>query len=167
VYGLVARAADREAVKRFYALKDRHHKPGTVVAASVAQLAELGVPRAQLDRVAEYWPAPLSVEMQLGDELFYLHQETGRQAYRVVADEQLRGVLERTGPLVTSSANRPGEPMAVTVEQAQDYFEDRVDFYVDGGDLSGRPVSTIIGFKGGAIVVYRQGAFDPTTMDKP
>jgi L-threonylcarbamoyladenylate synthase len=159
VYGLVARAGDRAAVKRFYALKHREHKPGTVVAASAEQLAELGVPQEQLDRVAKYWPAPLSVEMQLGDDLAYLHQETGREAFRVVADERLRAVLEQTGPLVTSSANRPGEPMSVTIEQAQDYFEDRVDFYVDGGDLSGRPPSTIIGFKDGEIVVFRQGAF--------
>jgi len=159
VYGLVARAADKAAVERFYGLKQRTHKPGTVVAASVQQLLDLGLQERYLSRVEQWWPGPLSVEVPLGDELGYLHQDTGRQAFRVVADEGLRKVLEQTGPLVTTSANRPGEPGAVNLSEAQDYFENKVDFYVDGGDLSGRAPSTIIGVEDdGAITVYRQGA---------
>lgn len=158
VYGLMTRAQDPKAVARFYALKQREHKPGTVVAASVEQLIELGVPEAQLRRVEHLWPNSLSVEMPLGDDLAYLHQETGRQAYRVVADERLRSILERTGPLVTSSANRPGEPGSVVIDEAWDYFGDKVDFYVDGGDLSGRAPSTIIKLTQQGVEVIRQGA---------
>ena len=160
VYGLVARAADPLAVKRFYGLKDREHKPGTVVAASVEQLIELGVEPSYLRRVERWWPAALSVETPLGPALSYLHQETGRQALRVVADERLRQVLEQTGPLVTSSANRPGEVGSTTVAEAIDYFGDRVDFYVDGGDLSGRAPSTIIRVVADEIEVIRQGAVE-------
>ncbi|HEY2004308.1 MAG TPA: Sua5/YciO/YrdC/YwlC family protein [Candidatus Saccharimonadia bacterium] len=160
VYGLVARAADREAVKRLYELKNREHKPGTVVAASAKQLVELGVPVKLVQRVEHLWPNPLSVEMPLGDELDYLHQETGRQAFRVVADERLRTILEQTGPLVTSSANKPGEPGAANLQEAVDYFENRVDFYVDGGDLSGRAPSTIIRVVADQIEVIRQGAVE-------
>lgn len=159
VYGLVVRAADKSAVERFYGLKQRTHKPGTVVAASVQQLVELGVQERYLRQVEQWWPNPLSVEMPLGDDLGYLHQDTGRQAFRVVADETLRQLLVQTGPLVTTSVNRPGEPGAVNLEQARNCFEDNVDFYVDGGDLSGRAPSTIIGVAGdGKITIYRQGA---------
>jgi L-threonylcarbamoyladenylate synthase len=161
VYGLVARAVDKLAVERFYGLKQRTHKPGTVIAASVQQLVELGVQEQYLRRVDQWWPNPLSVEMPLGDELRYLHQDTGRQAFRVVADETVRALLVQTGPLVTTSVNRPGEPGAVNVEQARKCFEDNVDFYVDGGDLSDRAPSTIIGVAGdGKITVYRQGAVE-------
>jgi L-threonylcarbamoyladenylate synthase len=156
VYGLVARAADPAAVARLYSLKNRVKQPGPVVAANVEQLISLGLPREPLEQVRQYWPAPLSVEIQ--HDFAYLHQGTGRQAFRVVADEAVRRVLEQTGPLVTTSANRPEEPTAVNIDQAREYFQDRVDFYVDGGDLSGRPPSTIIGLKNGKIVVYRQGA---------
>jgi L-threonylcarbamoyladenylate synthase len=158
VYGLVARASDREAVRRFYELKHREHKPGTVVAASVDQLIELGVPQQYLRRVEQWWPGALSVETPLGDNLAYLHQETGRQAFRVVADERFRTVLEQTGPLVTTSANAPGEPGATNLDEARDYFEDRVDFYVDGGDLSGRAPSTIVRMTADGIEIIRQGA---------
>ncbi len=159
VYGLVARAEDPVAVARMYALKDRDHKPGTVIAASVEQLIALGVDKAHLDKVKKWWPNPLSVETPLGDNLSYLHQDTGRQGFRVVADETVRTVLEQTGPLVTSSANHPGKPGSVVVEEAIAYFGDRVDFYVDGGNLSGRAPSTIIKINDdGSIEIIREGA---------
>jgi len=61
--------------------------------------------------------------------------------------------------LVTSSANQPGEPGAVNVRQAWDYFNDQVDFYVDGGDLSDRAPSTIVRIAtDGDFEVLRDGA---------
>ena len=158
VYGLVARAQDPVAVARMYALKERDHKPGTVIAASVEQLIELGAPESHLRKVSQWWPGPLSVETPLGPELNYLHQETGRQGFRVVADEWVRKILEVTGPLATSSANHPGKPGSVNIAEAANYFGDRVDFYVDGGDLSGRAPSTIIKVTDDGIEVIRQGA---------
>jgi len=158
VYGLVTRAADPDAVKRMYGLKKREHKPGTVIAASVDQLVELGLPKRYLSAVEHLWPNALSVEMPLGERLTYLHQDTGRQAYRVVGEPAIREILEKTGPLLTSSANQPGEPTANTIAEAQQYFGDQVDFYVDGGDLSGRPSSTLIRVVDDAIEVIRQGA---------
>jgi L-threonylcarbamoyladenylate synthase len=162
VYGLVARAEDPEAVARMYALKDRDHKPGTVIAATTDQLIKLGVDPMHIDKVKKWWPNPLSVETPLGDNLRYLHQDTGRQGFRVVADEAIRRILEQTGPLVTSSANHPGKPGSVTVDEAYDYFHERVDFYVDGGDLSNRLPSTLIRITdAGDIEVIRQG---PVTL---
>ncbi len=158
VYGLTARAADPIAVGRLYSLKNRDHKPGTVIAASVEQLVELGIPRRYLTAVQHLWPNSLSVEIPLGERLTYLHQDTGRQGYRVVADKNVRAILEQTGPLVTSSANKPGEPGSTDIQQAIDYFGDDVDFYVDGGDLSGRAPSTIVRVVDDAIEVIREGA---------
>lgn len=160
VYGLVARASDPQAVARMYALKERDHKPGTVIAASTDQLIKLGVPATHIEKVKKWWPNPLSVETPLGDNLRYLHQDTGRQGFRVVKDESVRSILEKTGPLVTSSANHPGKPGSVTVSEAIDYFDDRVDFYLDGGDLSGRAPSTLIKITDdNKIEVIREGAF--------
>lgn len=158
IYGIVARAADKHAVARLYALKHREHKPGTVIAASVDQLIALGVPEHHLRRVQDLWPNSLSVETPLGPELAYLHQGTGRQGFRVVADEQVRSILEKTGPLVTSSANQPGQEPSNTVDEAYGYFGDQVDFYVDGGDRSNRPPSTIVRVTDKGLEIIRQGA---------
>ncbi|MDF2460950.1 MAG: hypothetical protein K0S68_353 [Candidatus Saccharibacteria bacterium] len=158
VYGVVARAADREAVKRLYGLKRREGKPGTVVAANAQQLKDLGVDERYLKQVEQYWPGAVSVETPYHSDDNDLDQGTGHCAWRVVADEGLRRVLEQTGPLQTSSANHAGEPSATGVEMARAYFGDEVDFYVDGGDLSGRLPSTVIRVDGERIEVKRQGA---------
>jgi L-threonylcarbamoyladenylate synthase len=144
VYGLVARAHDEKAVARLYALKHRDHKPGTLIAASVAQLRDLGVSEAHLQKAGQWWPNPLSIILPIGEAFTYLHQNVGDIAIRVVIDEQLKQILEITGPLLTSSANQPGKPGSTTITEAWSYFEDSIDFYVDGGDLSGRAPSTII-----------------------
>jgi L-threonylcarbamoyladenylate synthase len=156
VYGLVCSAANPDAVARLYSLKHREHKPGTVVAASIDQLVALGIKRRYLTAVERFWPGAVSVETQ--HQLEYLHQGTGRQAFRIPAFDDLLKLLKQTGPLLTTSANLPSEPTATTVSEALAYFGDKVDFYVDGGDLSGRPPSTIIRIIDDAIDVIRSGA---------
>lgn len=158
VYGLVARAADQQAVKQLYELKDRESKPGTIIAASVDQLVELGIPRRYLKAVEQYWPNPLSVVVPIGFELAYLHLGKRSLAVRIPSDETLLSMLMQTGPLLTSSANEPGQPTAVTIGKAEQYFDEAVDFYVDGGDLSNREPSTIIRIVDDAIDVIREGA---------
>lgn len=159
VYGLAASVYQPDAVTKLYALKHRERKPGTIIAASVAQLAELGVALEYLDHVKQWWPNPLSVVVPAGEELLYIHQGLDSFPVRIPKDETMRTFLEQTGPLVTSSANQPGQPESTTISEAWAYFGDGVDFYIDGGDLSGRAPSTIIRVHpGGTIEVLRQGA---------
>jgi tRNA A37 threonylcarbamoyladenosine synthetase subunit TsaC/SUA5/YrdC len=79
-------------------------------------------------------------------------------AVRIPKSPALRYFLEQTGALMTTSANQPGEPVAETLVEAQAYFGDNVDFYVDGGPLRGRPPSTIVRVVDDAIEIIRQGA---------
>lgn len=158
IYGVVASAGNQQAVERLYTLKDRHHKPGTIVAASIDQLVELGIKRRYLKAVEHLWPNPLSVVIPVGQELDYLSQEVRSLAVRIPADPSFRSFLEKSGPLVTSSANHPNEQPAVVVAQAQAYFGEEVDFYVDGGDLSDAAPSTVIRVVDDAIEVLREGA---------
>lgn len=156
VYGLVCSAANEKAVTRLYGLKQRQSKPGTIIAASTEQLVALGIKKRYLTAVEQFWPNPLSIEIP--HQIHYLNQGTGRQAFRIPADPGLRALLEQTGPLQTTSANAPGEPEATTIAAAQDYFGNSVDFYVDGGDLSGRKPSTLIRVVDDAIEIIRPGA---------
>ncbi len=156
VYGLVARAADESAVTRLYALKHREHKPGTLIGASIDDISALGIPRRYLTAVQQFWPGAVSVETP--HRVAYLTQDTGRQAIRIPANEPLLSLLTQTGPLQTTSANAPGEPTASTIQEAEAYFGDNVDFYVDGGDMSGGLPSTIVRVVDDELEVVRQGA---------
>lgn len=161
LYGVVCRAVDKVAVARLYKLKSRENKPGTVIAASVDQLVELGLKRRNLAAVADFWPGAISIVVPSDNpSLAYLDQGVGSLAVRVVDDTELIEILLQTGPLLTTSANQPGEPAANTIAEARAYFGDTVDFYEDGGDLSGRKPSTLIRIVDDAIEVLREGAVE-------
>lgn len=161
VYGVVARAQDMAAVQRLYDLKSRENKPGTLVAASIDQLVELGLKRRYLTAVEQFWPGTVSVIIPCSDPaLAYLHQGKMSLAVRIPEDKKFLSVLKDTGPLITSSANLPGQDPAESVEQAKSYFGDKVDYYQDGGSLKGRQPSTLIRIVDDAIEVLRRGAVE-------
>ena len=139
VYGLVCLARDQPAVARLYGLKAREAKPGTFIAANIDQLAALGIKRSYLKAVEQFWPGAITVIVpfteQAGD---YLRLGKYDIAVRLPNDTQLNQLLAKTGALLTTSANLAGTTTAATIKQAQQYFGDKVDFYVDGGDLSDR-----------------------------
>ncbi len=159
VYGLISKATSEEAITRMYAVKSRARQPGTTIAASIDQLAQLGFLATQLQHAEKYWPNALSVEMSAAHIPDYLSTGQEVMAARIPNRPELVALLHATGPLMTTSANAPKQPTSTTVQMAVNYFGDEIDFYIDGGDLSGRPPSTIIGFDtDGKIIVYREGA---------
>ncbi len=159
VYGVVARATDPQAVARLYQIKNRETKPGTIIAANMQQLEELGLKHRYLKAVEQFWPAAVSVIIPAVEpELNYLHQGKMSLAVRIPDDKKFCELLEQTGPLLSSSANQPDQPPAKNIEEAKTYFGDQVDFYVDGGDLSKREPSTVIRIIDDAIEVLREGA---------
>lgn len=160
IYGIVAAANNKTAVERLYQLKQRRDdaRSGTVIAANIAQLEAFGIGREVIKEFEHLWPNPLSIELPLGPEFAHLFQSGPHRAFRVVADPRVAALLEKTGPLLTSSVNRTGAPPATNLAQAQEYFEDQVDFYVEGGELADRPPSTVAVFRDGRLKVVRPGA---------
>jgi L-threonylcarbamoyladenylate synthase len=158
VYGLVACASDQQAVQRLYDLKQREGKPGTLIAASIQQFIDLGLKPRYLKAVEQFWPGAVSVIIPCGPELTYLHEGKFGLAVRIPESKELREFLKQTGPLLTSSANHPGEPTATTLDAAKKYFGNNVDFCEDGGDLSNHTPSTIIRIVDDAIEIVREGA---------
>lgn len=158
LYGVVCSAHQKDAVRNVIDYKRRANKPGTLVAANIEQFVDLGIKRRYLKAVEHLWPNPLSIVIPVGSELEYLHMGKDSLAVRIPKDEKFRKFLEKSGPLFTTSANPPDGKPAETVEEATQYFEDKPDFYVDGGDLSGRPASTIIRVVDDAVEVLRAGA---------
>lgn len=157
VYGLVCCASDEHAVERLYRIKHREHKPGTVIAGSADQLVELGLRARYLKAVENFWPGPISVVIPTSG-LNYLRQGVDGLAMRIPKDTAILEFLGKTGPLLTTSANQPGQPTASTLAEAQASFGDQVDFYVEGDGMVGRPPSTVIRIVDDAIEVLREGA---------
>ncbi len=133
LYGLVASASNKEAVERVYAVKNRTAtKSPIVLIADQSQMFE-PAPEALKDVLAELWPGPNSVIMPSAAAPEWITRGNGTVAYRQPDSPRLQRLLAQTGPLVAPSANPEGEQPAKSWAEAQGYFGDNVDFYVDGG----------------------------------
>lgn len=133
LYGIVGRADNELAVERMYEVKGRTPtKPPIVLISSIDQLLDEydGV---TIDQLGRLWPAKTSVILPAIKAPAWLTRGSGSLAYRIPDDQQLRDLLAKTGPLIAPSANPEGEHPAMSINEAQAYFGDEIDFYVDGG----------------------------------
>lgn len=162
VYGIGADAFSASAVQRLLSAKGRgRDMPPPVLVADPTVLMALGrdIPDAAKKLAERFWPGALtlivaaqaSLHMDLGDT-------QGTIAVRVPDHEVARELLRGTGPLAVSSANRTGEPAAVTPTEAVEQLGDAVAVVLDAGATPGLVPSTIVDFSGSDYgVVVRQG----------
>jgi L-threonylcarbamoyladenylate synthase len=157
-YGLSVDPSDGRAVARLAALKGRAaDKRLLVIGASLEQLGELVEMRADVRRWLEtVWPAPLSVILPARRRLAAAGSTL---AVRVPGHGLLRALLEHTGPLTSSSANRSGAPPAAVADEVAGAFGDRLDLLLDGGATPGGLPSTLIDATGKELRVVRAGAW--------
>ena len=149
IYGLHALAADEKAIERLAVVKGRDDfKPFVVIAAGERQLEEIGLHFSPDVRtvLASLWPAPLTAVLPLSRPLAAGRGGTSL-AVRVPDLDWLRALLERTGPLASTSANRAGEPAIASPDELPMDIQSRLDGIVDRGTFAGEP-STIVDFTG-------------------
>lgn len=136
IYGIVARADLESSVERIYAMKGRTPtKSPIVLIDSRADLYD-SYDAVDLEVLKNIWPGKNSVILQSKKAPAWIKRQNNSVAYRLPSDTKLRRLLNGAGPLVAPSANPEGFEPATTIEQAIDYFGDRIDIYVDSGAVS-------------------------------
>jgi L-threonylcarbamoyladenylate synthase len=158
VYGLVCSIDFPESIKRLYEFKGIDHKPGTVIGSSIEQLERLGLKRRYLKAVEEYWPGPVSIIIPSIEIINNLDLGKHSLAVRIPDKEDLVALLDKVGPLLTTGANISGQPTVNNIEEAQQIFKESLDFYVDGGNYSGKQASAVIKIIDDAVEVIRPGS---------
>lgn len=163
LYGFVASALLSEAVERLYRARGRNeNKPCIVLLADLHDIErfEREVSSEEERLLHTVWPGKVSVILSgFSDTFSYLHRGTGTIAFRIPNVPELRDMLRISGPIIAPSANPEGMKPAETIEEAEAYFGDRADFFVDGGKLFGLP-STVARMEDDHFIVIRPGAGD-------
>lgn len=163
LYGIVGSAFNKGTVERIYKLRKRNpKKPFIILIGDMgdATWRKFGIKLSTTDYklLTRLWPGKVSVVLPCASKKFaYLHRGTKTLAFRYPRPTWLQNLLKKTGPLVAPSANSEGEPPAKTITEAKEYFNDKVDFYVNRGRLDGKP-STLVALTDGKLKVLRQGA---------
>lgn len=162
LYGLVGSALSKKTVEQIYELRKRDlKKPMIILVASLHDLKLFGLKLTATQKkfLQKVWPGKVSVVLACPDKkVAYLHRGTKSLAFRVPADEALRKFLKKAGPLVAPSANLAGEKPAETYVEAQRYFRDKIDFYVDAGTLKSKPSTIVKLSSDGSFQLLREGA---------
>ena len=162
VYGIAADAFTPRAVTALLTAKGRDRQmPPPVLIGDLRTLDGLAtdIPAAARDLVEEFWPGPLTIILRAHGSLRWDLGEThGTVALRMPDHEITLELLRRTGPLAVSSANRSGEPAALTCADAGDQLGRSVRVYLDGGTAPGGVASTIVDATGEQLRIVREGA---------
>ncbi len=160
IYGIVCQALDAEMVERIYKIKGRQpEKPFIILISKIQDLELFGIflTDEQIKILESLWPNKISIVLACqNDKYNYLHRGTNSLAFRLPKDDQLRRFLDKTGPLVAPSANPEGSKPAKTIAEARKYFGDKIDFYVNGGQIDSIP-SALIKLEHNNFQILREG----------
>lgn len=162
VYGIGADAFDPVAVRDLLAAKGRGREmppPVLVSAATTLDALAVRVPGYARALVEAFWPGPLTLVCHQQSSLQWdLGDTRGTVAVRMPDHDVALAILERTGPLAVSSANKTGRPAATDADQAIEMLGDEVSVVVDAGASPGGEASTIVDVTGAQGRVLRRGA---------
>jgi L-threonylcarbamoyladenylate synthase len=162
VYGIGADAFDADAVRALLAAKGRGREmppPVLVSAATTVDALASELPGYARALIEEFWPGPLTLVCRQQPSLQWdLGDTRGTVAVRMPDHPVALAVLERTGPLAVSSANKTGRPAATDADEAVEMLGDDVAVVVDAGESPGGEASTIIDVTGSQGRVLRRGA---------
>ncbi|MGO2684971.1 MAG: L-threonylcarbamoyladenylate synthase [Microbacterium sp.] len=158
VYGIAADAFTPSAVQRLLDAKGRgRDQPPPVLVSGQQALAALveEIPEPVQRLVDEFWPGGLTIVLPAQPSLSWdLGDTLGTVAVRMPDQRVALELLEETGPLAVSSANRTGRAAAISAEAAQQMLGESVSVYLDGGMSATGVPSTIID----ATSLVRRGA---------
>jgi L-threonylcarbamoyladenylate synthase len=168
VYGVGADAFTPDAVSALLSAKGRgRDMPVPVLVGSVTGLLGVaeGLSPAGRSLVDAFWPGALTVVTFHPPHLAWdLGDTRGTVAVRMPLHPVALSLLERTGPLAVSSANRTGSPPAVTAAEAEAQLGDSVAVYLDAGPCAAAVPSTIVDVTGERPRVLRLGAISAASL---
>jgi L-threonylcarbamoyladenylate synthase len=166
-YGLAVRPTDETGLRRLIEIKGRPaDKPILVLIGHRRQVTELVeyIPPVAAVLMELFWPGALTIVVPAKRGLPpLLTAGTGTIGIRLSPLVALRKLLEQTGPLTGTSANRSSEPPLDRAEDVERLLGEAVDMILDGGHTPGGLASTVIDACGPPRLV-RAGALPVDTI---
>ena len=170
VYGIGADAFDPAAVRALLKAKGRGRDmppPVLIANADTVDALSTGLPAYARALIEHFWPGPLTIVARQQASLQWdLGDSRGTVAVRMPDHEVALAILERTGPLAVSSANKTGLAPAISAEVAEEMLGDDVAAIVDAGLSPGGEASTIVDVTGDHGRILRRGALSLDDLNK-
>lgn len=147
VYGLGANALDEQAILRVFQIKKRPlEKPIFLAVSNFDMLEKVAeVNSSDLALLDKLLPGPVSVLVKKRNVVpDMLTAGSPLVGIRFPDHETALRIIDRAGPITSTSANRTGAPSPIRAADISREIEDRVDMIVDGGKSKYAQPSTLL-----------------------
>lgn len=162
VYGIGADAFKAWSVNAVQNAKGRgRNVPPPVLIGSRSTLDGLvfGLPAVAKDLVEAFWPGGLTIVVEHAPSLQWdLGETNGTVGLRMPLHPIALEVLRETGPMAVSSANKHGQPAALTAQDAREQLGYSVGVYLEAGPTPDSLPSSIVDVTGSTPRLLRAGA---------
>ncbi|MEQ8627448.1 L-threonylcarbamoyladenylate synthase [Ekhidna sp.] len=162
VYGLAGNALNEDAILKIYSVKNRpKFDPLIAHTNSLDKIEGLvkEIPSKAYELTNAFWPGPLTILLNKKSSVpDLLTSGLDRVAVRIPDHPltlELLSALEF--PLAAPSANPFGYVSPTSAQHVEDQLGDKIPYILDGGPCHIGLESTIVGFDGDDVVVYRLG----------
>lgn len=146
IYGIGCNALDSQAVRKIRALKERYSNPFSVIAPSLQWIKDNCIINSKVKKSLEQLPGPYTLILQL--------KKNKSVAKELIPDTDFLGVrypdhwiaffVEKIGlPIVTTSANKSGQPFMTSLEDLDQEIKKEVSFIIYEGEKKSRPSKII------------------------
>lgn len=160
VYGLATRCEDPAVIEQLFEAKGREHSQAIAVLLGQAQDLTLVAdqPSAQAMQLAQaFWPGPLTLVVPRHPRLPDILAPLPTIGVRLPDHPVAIALMQRSGPLAVTSANRSGQANACSAAEVLAQLDGRIDLLLDGGETPGGVPSTVVDTTSDEVRVLRQG----------
>lgn len=168
-YGLGVDVLSPAAIKKLFEVKRRDwSNPVAVIVSDLSMLEKIveEVPEQGRALMKIFWPGPLTILFKTNHAISKdLTTNTGKIGIRISSHPIAQALCEALGaPLTTTSANLSGLPPSSCVRHLKNYFADRLDIIIDGGELDPSRGSTVVDVTEDKVVLIREGVVPATKI---
>ena len=171
VYGLAGNIFSDIALKKIFELKNRpFNNPLIVHIKSIESLKEIAfeIPESALKLAHHFWPGPLTLVLKKQPHISDL-VTAGKDtvAIRMPNHQRTLELLQQLDfPLAAPSANPFGSISPTSSKHVLDYFNDKLEVILEGGNCENGIESTIIGFEENQVILYRHGSISVEEIEE-
>ena len=171
VYGLAGNIFSDIALKKIFELKNRpFNNPLIVHIKSIESLKEIAceIPESALKLAHHFWPGPLTLVLKKQPHISDL-VTAGKDtvAIRMPNHQRTLELLQKLEfPLAAPSANPCGSISPTSSKHVLDYFNDKLEVILEGGNCESGIESTIIGFEENQVILYRHGSISVEEIEE-
>lgn len=156
VYGIGALMDDKKGINKIYYLKHREaRKPLAVLCGCTADVFKYAKPAnpIMIKMIKTYWPGALTI---IFDDK---RKEEGTIAFRIPNNKYALMILNKFGPMPTTSVNISGQPPLNTIEDIDKEFGYKIDYIVRFPEehISSNIASTVVKVTKDNYKILRQG----------